>query len=259
MIDSGPGRSQTTSAESDVDANWETGSVRVPLRTRNGTPPLLFGSFDCSRCENDWETVRESNEVASSLADVSDSEGRSPLKGFPSLRPAEMLRRPQHPRYDHSWDLQQDIRSGAFVRCINTTLRTAPSGQLFSEPECTGTFSRTTYEVIRTYRLLTGVWIYCEGYIGSCSDWILRFSTTLRTALGIKSAGHMLIAPNEQVFFQECCDSWSGFPNCYSSSRTFTTRIDTGQLSAILPFPTTKQPTFKCVASVVWMILRSCS
>ncbi|KAL8903327.1 MAG: hypothetical protein Q9171_007438, partial [Xanthocarpia ochracea] len=114
-VDSGPGRSQTTSAESDVDVNWETGSVRVPIRTRNGTPPLLFGSVDCQRCNNDWETVEESNGMTSSLADVSDSEGRSPIKGFPSLRPAEVFRRPNHPRYNHSWDLQQDIRSGAFV------------------------------------------------------------------------------------------------------------------------------------------------
>ncbi|KAL8916078.1 MAG: hypothetical protein Q9172_006474, partial [Xanthocarpia lactea] len=113
-VDSGPGRSQTTSAESDVDVNWETGSVRVPIRTRNGTPPLLFGNFDC-RCENDWETVREGTGMTSSLADVSDSEDRSPSKGFPPLRPAEVLRRPQHPRYNHSWDLQQDKRSGAFV------------------------------------------------------------------------------------------------------------------------------------------------
>ncbi|KAL8859168.1 MAG: hypothetical protein Q9178_004431 [Gyalolechia marmorata] len=114
-VDSGPGRSQTTSAESDVEVNWETGSVRVPLRTRNGTPSLLFGNFDCSRCENDWETVREGTGMTSSLADVSDSEDRSPTEGFPSLRPTEVLRRPRHPRYNHSWDLQQDIRSGAFV------------------------------------------------------------------------------------------------------------------------------------------------
>lgn len=111
----GPGSSQTASSKSEVQVDWETGSVQVPLRTRNGTPPLLFGGLSRMKSDNDWETVGESNELTSSIADVSDTVSGSPPKSFPSLGPGQVLRHPAHPRYNHSWDLQQDVRSGAFV------------------------------------------------------------------------------------------------------------------------------------------------
>ncbi|KAL8783153.1 MAG: hypothetical protein Q9213_004845 [Squamulea squamosa] len=114
-VDFGPGSSQTASTKSEVQVDWETGSVQVPLRTRNGTPPLLFGGLSRMKSENDWETVGESNELTESIADISDTASGSPLKSFPSLRPGQVLRHPAHPRYNHSWDLQQDVRSGAFV------------------------------------------------------------------------------------------------------------------------------------------------
>lgn len=114
-VDLGPGSSQTASSTSEVEVNWTTGSVRIPERTRNGTPPLLFGSLNGARNDNDWETVGESNGMTSSIADVSDSVSGSPPRTFPSLPPGQVLKHPAHPRYNHSWDLQQDTRSGAFV------------------------------------------------------------------------------------------------------------------------------------------------
>ncbi|KAL8769191.1 MAG: hypothetical protein Q9209_004825 [Squamulea sp. 1 TL-2023] len=111
----GPGSSQTAFSKSEVQVDWETGSVQVPLRTRNGTPPLLFGGLSRMKSDNDWETVGESNELTDSIADISDTASGSPPKSFPCLRPGQVLRHPAHPRYNHSWDLQQDVRSGAFV------------------------------------------------------------------------------------------------------------------------------------------------
>ncbi|KAL8675150.1 MAG: hypothetical protein Q9168_000403 [Polycauliona sp. 1 TL-2023] len=126
--DLGPGSSQTASSASEVEVNWETGSVQVPDRTRNGTPPLLFGSHKQTRNDNDWETVGESNGMASSVADVSDSLSGSPPRSFPSLRPGQLLRHPAHPRYNHSWDLQQD-RSGTIV--LTPRYHQLPAGSSF--------------------------------------------------------------------------------------------------------------------------------
>ncbi|KAL8843857.1 MAG: hypothetical protein Q9176_001819 [Flavoplaca citrina] len=128
-VDLGPGSSQTVSSTSEVEVNWETGSVQVPRRTRNGTPPLLFGGLNRARSDNDWETVGESNEMTSSIADVSDSVSGSPPKSFPPLRPGQVLRHPAHPRYNHSWDLQQDVRSGAFV--LTPRYQQLPAGNSF--------------------------------------------------------------------------------------------------------------------------------
>ncbi|KAL8760075.1 MAG: hypothetical protein Q9199_000309 [Rusavskia elegans] len=128
-VDLGPGSSQTASSKSEVEVNWETGSVHVPLRTRNGTPPLLFGALNRTRNDNDWETVGESNGMTSSIADVSDSTSGSPPRSFPSLRPGQVLRHPAHPRYNHSWDLQQDVRSGAFV--LTPRYQQLPAGSSF--------------------------------------------------------------------------------------------------------------------------------
>ncbi|KAL8821879.1 MAG: hypothetical protein Q9223_000177 [Gallowayella weberi] len=112
--DLGPGSSQTASSKSEVQVNWETGSVQVPQRTRNGTPPLLFAGLHRPRNDADWETVGDSNEMTS-IADVSDSTSGRPSRNFPSIPPGKVLRHPAHPRYNHSWDLQRDVRSGAFV------------------------------------------------------------------------------------------------------------------------------------------------
>ncbi|KAL8800674.1 MAG: hypothetical protein Q9182_004988 [Xanthomendoza sp. 2 TL-2023] len=112
--DLGPGSSQTASSTSEVQVNWETGSVQVPQRTRNGTPPLLFGGLNRPRNDADWETVGDSHEMTS-IADISDSTSGRPSRSFPSIPPGKVLRHPAHPRYNHSWDLQQDVRSGAFV------------------------------------------------------------------------------------------------------------------------------------------------
>ncbi|KAI4240665.1 MAG: hypothetical protein L6R40_005032 [Gallowayella cf. fulva] len=111
---SGPGSSQTASSRSEVEVDWETGSVQVPLRTRNGTPPLLFRGLNRPRNEADWETVGDSNEMTS-IADVSDSASMRPSRSFPSIPSGKVLKHPAHPRYNHSWDLQQDVQSGAFV------------------------------------------------------------------------------------------------------------------------------------------------
>ncbi|KAL8731940.1 MAG: hypothetical protein Q9166_003072 [cf. Caloplaca sp. 2 TL-2023] len=113
--DLGPGSSQTASSRSEVEVDWDTGSVQGPLRTRNGTPPLLFRSIGRVKNDADWETVGDSNDMTSSIADVSDSASRSPPKSFLTMHPGRVLRHPAHPRYNHSWDLQQDMRSGSFV------------------------------------------------------------------------------------------------------------------------------------------------
>ncbi|KAL8654708.1 MAG: hypothetical protein Q9226_003327 [Calogaya cf. arnoldii] len=128
-VELGPGSSQTASSKSEVEVNWETGSAHLPLRTRNGTPPLLFGAVNRARNDNDWETVGESNELTSSIADVSDSASGSPPGNFPSLPPGQVLRHPPHPRYNHSWDLQQDVRSGAFV--LTPRYQQLPAGNSF--------------------------------------------------------------------------------------------------------------------------------
>ncbi|KAL8853629.1 MAG: hypothetical protein Q9221_001615 [Calogaya cf. arnoldii] len=128
-VDLGPGSSQTTSSKSEVEVNWETRSAHVPIRTRNGTPPLLFGAVNHARNDHDWETVGESNELTSSIADVSDSTSGGPPGNFPSLPPGQVLRHPPHPRYNHSWDLQQDVRSGAFV--LTPRYQQLPAGNSF--------------------------------------------------------------------------------------------------------------------------------
>lgn len=128
-VDLGPGSSQTASSKSEVEVDWATGSVRIPERTRNGTPPLLFGSLNGARNDNDWETVGESNGMTSSIADVSDSVSGSPPRTFPSLPPGQVLKHPAHPRYNHSWDLQQDTRSGAFV--LTPRYQQLPAGSSF--------------------------------------------------------------------------------------------------------------------------------
>ncbi|KAL9031959.1 MAG: hypothetical protein Q9196_000032 [Gyalolechia fulgens] len=114
QADCGPGSSQTTDPsemESDVDFNL----VQPALRTRNGTPPLLFGRPSLSQRDTDWETIGDSNELTSSIADCSDSPSTSPPKDLSSLNNRKVLKHPVHPRYTHSWDLQQDVRSGTFV------------------------------------------------------------------------------------------------------------------------------------------------
>ncbi|KAI4118227.1 MAG: hypothetical protein LQ345_001690 [Seirophora villosa] len=111
--DIGPGSSQTTSSsahEPDLDFN----AIRPTTRTRNGTPPLLFRGSSRTKRETDWETVGDSNQTTSSIADLSDSASGSPPKSLLSVDASKVLRHPAHPRYNHSWDLQQDMHSGAF-------------------------------------------------------------------------------------------------------------------------------------------------
>ncbi|KAI4131927.1 MAG: hypothetical protein LQ338_001009 [Usnochroma carphineum] len=109
----GPGSSQTTSS-SEFEPDVDYGAFQPALRTRNGTPPLLFGGSSASKRDADWETVGDSN-MTSSVADYSDTATRSPPKSLLSVNPNKVLKRPTHPRYNHSWDLQQDLRSGAYV------------------------------------------------------------------------------------------------------------------------------------------------
>lgn len=110
----GPGSNQSASS-SDNESVVDFGAIQPALRTRNGTPPLLFGGSSRSKRETDWETVGDSNQTTSSVADYSDSASRSPPKSLLSVEPGKVLKRPAHPRYNHSWDLQQDVRSGAYV------------------------------------------------------------------------------------------------------------------------------------------------
>ncbi|KAL8702574.1 MAG: hypothetical protein Q9201_004254 [Fulgogasparrea decipioides] len=110
-----PSSQTVSSSRSDVDAASSHGAVQPPVRTRNGTPPLLFGSLNQTKTETDWETVGDSNELSSSIADYSDSASRSPPKDSVLMAAGKVLRHPAHPRYNHSWDLQQDVRSGAYV------------------------------------------------------------------------------------------------------------------------------------------------
>ncbi|KAL8943350.1 MAG: hypothetical protein Q9216_001125 [Gyalolechia sp. 2 TL-2023] len=112
--DCGPGSSQTTDS-SEIEPNISLSLVQPALRTRNGTPPLLFGGSSRSRRDTDWETIGDSNELTSSIADCSDSPSTSPPKGSLFPDPGNILKHPAHPRYTHSWDLQQDVRSGTFV------------------------------------------------------------------------------------------------------------------------------------------------
>ncbi|KAL8722168.1 MAG: hypothetical protein Q9225_001312 [Loekoesia sp. 1 TL-2023] len=112
--DRGPGSSQTTSS-SEFEPDVDYSVVQPVLRTRNGTPPLLFGSSSRSKRDADWETVGDSSELTSSIADYSDSASRSPPKSLLFVNSGKMLKHPAHPRYNHSWDLQQDVRSGAYV------------------------------------------------------------------------------------------------------------------------------------------------
>ncbi|KAL8735302.1 MAG: hypothetical protein Q9181_002842 [Wetmoreana brouardii] len=110
-----PSSQTVSSSRSDVDAGSSHGGVQPPVRTRNGTPPLLFGSLNQTKTETDWETVGDSNELSSSIADYSDSASRSPPKDPNLMAAGKVLRHPAHPRYNHSWDLQQDVRSGTYV------------------------------------------------------------------------------------------------------------------------------------------------
>ncbi|KAI4188659.1 MAG: hypothetical protein L6R41_001980 [Letrouitia leprolyta] len=112
--DCGPGSSQTTDS-SELESVVDFSLIQPALRTRSGTPPLLFGGSSHSKRDTDWETIGDSNELTSSIADCSDSPSTSPPKGFSFLNTRKILKHPAHPRYTHSWDLQQDVRSGAFV------------------------------------------------------------------------------------------------------------------------------------------------
>lgn len=123
-----PSSQTVSSSRSDVDVAREHGGIQDPVRTRNGTPPLLFGSLSRPKTDNDWETVGDSNEFTSSIADYSDSASRSPPKESLFMAPSKVLRHPAHPRYNHSWDLQQDVRSGQYVLTPRYELS---SGSLF--------------------------------------------------------------------------------------------------------------------------------
>ncbi|KAI4169036.1 MAG: hypothetical protein LQ343_005969 [Gyalolechia ehrenbergii] len=112
--DCGPGSSQTTDS-SEMESDVDFSVVQPALRTRNGTPPLLFGGSSRSKRDTDWETIGDSNELTSSIADCSDSPSTSPPKGSSLFNTRKVLKHPAHPRYTHSWDLQQDVRSGTFV------------------------------------------------------------------------------------------------------------------------------------------------
>ena len=112
--DPGPGSSQTTTS-SEFEGDVDYSGAQPALRTRNGTPPLLFGEFTRSKRDPDWETVGDTNDLSSSIADYSDSASRSPPKSTLFMNPGKVLKHPAHPRYNHSWDLQQDMRSGAYV------------------------------------------------------------------------------------------------------------------------------------------------
>ncbi|KAI4258045.1 MAG: hypothetical protein LQ352_001366 [Teloschistes flavicans] len=108
--------SQTVSwATNDVDDQLDASEARPSFRTRNGTPPLLFRKLSRSKTELDWETVGDSNELTSSIADYSDTASRSLTKASQLKVPSKVLKHPAHPRYNHSWDLQQDVRSGQYV------------------------------------------------------------------------------------------------------------------------------------------------
>ncbi|KAL9600789.1 MAG: hypothetical protein Q9219_002927 [cf. Caloplaca sp. 3 TL-2023] len=112
--DPGPGSSQTT-ASSEVESNIDYSVIQPALRTRNGTPPLLYGESNATKKDADWETVAESNCPTSSFADHSDTASRSPEMGSLFMNPGKIIKHPAHPRYNHSWSLQQDTRSGAYV------------------------------------------------------------------------------------------------------------------------------------------------
>ncbi|KAL8762971.1 MAG: hypothetical protein Q9184_001121 [Pyrenodesmia sp. 2 TL-2023] len=111
--DIGPGSSQTTSSE--LRPDLDLAAVQPSLRTRNGTPPLLFRASIHLPKETDWETVGESNKTTSSIADYSDSVSDHPPKTLFSTEPGKLFERPIHPRYNHSWDLKQDLRNGGYV------------------------------------------------------------------------------------------------------------------------------------------------
>ncbi|KAL8948641.1 MAG: hypothetical protein Q9222_005192, partial [Ikaeria aurantiellina] len=114
--DNGPGSSQTvSSSRSDVEADWTIHTGVTPPRTRNGTPPLLFRGLSHAKTDADWETVGDTNDIASSIADYSDSASRSLPKDSLSLTARPIMKLPAHPRYNHSWNLQQDTRNGSYV------------------------------------------------------------------------------------------------------------------------------------------------
>ncbi|KAL8780082.1 MAG: hypothetical protein Q9194_001095 [Teloschistes cf. exilis] len=116
-----PSSQTVSSATGDVDDQLDASVARPGLRTRNGTPPLLFRNPSGSKTEADWETVGDSNEptnsneLSSSIADYSDTASRSLPKGSQFKVPSKILKHPAHPRYNHSWDLRQDVRSGQYV------------------------------------------------------------------------------------------------------------------------------------------------
>ncbi|KAL8694604.1 MAG: hypothetical protein Q9218_000786 [Villophora microphyllina] len=108
--------SQTVSLPTnDTDDRLHASDARPPFRTRNGTPPLLFATSRRSRTETDWETVGDTNDLTESIADYSDTVSRSPPKESRLRIPSSVVKHPAHPRYNHSWDLQQDLRSGQYV------------------------------------------------------------------------------------------------------------------------------------------------
>ncbi|KAL8795055.1 MAG: hypothetical protein Q9182_007567 [Xanthomendoza sp. 2 TL-2023] len=110
----GPRISQSASSASEIQVNWETSYVQVPNRTRNGTPPLLFGALNRPKNDADWEIVGNGNEITR-IADIWESTSGRPFGTLPLIPPGKALRHPAHPRYTYFWDLQQDLRSGAFV------------------------------------------------------------------------------------------------------------------------------------------------
>ncbi|KAL8832776.1 MAG: hypothetical protein Q9191_000048 [Dirinaria sp. TL-2023a] len=101
------------------------------VRTRTGTPPLLFGSnaipdsrvFPVASSEHDWETEdgvsRHNTQVThvqggvSSFADYSSSSSEMRARGLPPG--GRVLQYPPHPRYLHTWNMMRDARTGQIL------------------------------------------------------------------------------------------------------------------------------------------------
>ncbi|KAL8743562.1 MAG: hypothetical protein Q9190_004095 [Brigantiaea leucoxantha] len=123
----GPGSSQSSSSSSSSSQAFQRfpglhSGPRESLRSRNGTPPLLFGATSRARVsrdlDTDWETTAESCDPSraftgvESLADLSDSSSQSPPISSP-FPTSHVLMNTTHPRYNHSWSLHRDLRSGS--------------------------------------------------------------------------------------------------------------------------------------------------
>jgi len=105
----------------------------VTVRTRSGTPPLLYGSNVGEQLQTslrmpvesdqDWETVgglsRQETQGAyfqstvSSRADYSSASSEMRSRGLPPG--GQMLQQPPHPRYAQSWNMLRDIRTGRTI------------------------------------------------------------------------------------------------------------------------------------------------